>query len=487
MANYMTIHRPAYAGWPEEDKEAVVARYRVKINGFRVVKETPDDVLQRDGKYNEVQISVITIVLDGDGKLVGAPSEKTTPIMGDTNQLANRVKAGSASSLGGLMTGDSFPDEPMPWLPATPTSPQRDFPPYVIWEGELPDDGSQSVVLTPTILEYDDGQDFWTLASGVLKQIDDTFGQKAKAAFGTLWPVAAPVFDAVSVGIQTAAALPRFLGNPGTRPIGMTAAPGDPSKYVYAPKMLGLNAKTAAEIVGTKYLPGRPGVFSTAYQDASGLGDGRYELYIQVEDISHPPPAWSHVGTAPRVRALSMWASSLLAVTDDARLWYRSWVEADLPWTPLGSAPLPAGLAVDNLVIYCAGRDNGLYAKPEPFMTPWQRIGHANDVRGLAAAAGRLYCATRDNSLWMRDGVLQDVPWQRIGHANQVVSMTAMGSDLVCATRDNQIWTRPATPHDVDWTVMGTAPALVSGLAFQQNDNSLWVTTIDNRLWKFRF
>jgi len=98
--------------------------------------ETYDDIFEREGKRDEVQISVITIVLDKDGKLIGMPSEKTTPIMGDTYRLANRVKAGRASDRGGLMTGDSFPDEPMQWLPATPTSPERDYPPYVIWEGE---------------------------------------------------------------------------------------------------------------------------------------------------------------------------------------------------------------------------------------------------------------------------------------------------------------------------------------------------------------
>jgi hypothetical protein len=182
-----------------------------------------------------------------------------------------------------------------------------------------------------------------------------------------------------------------------------------------------------------------------------------------------------------------MWASDLLAITDDARMWHRSWVEADLPWTPLGAAPLPAGFAVDNAMrLYCAGRDNGLYAKPEPFLTPWQRIGHANDVTAMTAAAGKLFCATRDNRLWMRDPVWQDVDWQRVGHANSVVSMTAMGSDLVCATTDNQIWKRPASAADINWTVIGTAPAAVSGLAYQQNDNSLWVTTTDNRLWKLR-
>jgi len=463
-----------------------VAKYRVKINGFRVIQETYDDILERDGKRDEVQISVITTMLDKDGKLAGVSSEKTTPIMGDTYRLANRVQAGSASDRGGLMTGDSFPNEPMPWLPATPTSPDRDYPPYVIWEGELPEDGSRSVLITPTILEYDFGTDFWTQALGVFKQIDDEFGQKAKAAFGTLFPVAAPVFDAVSVGIQTAAALPRFLGDPGTRPIGMTEAPDDQSKYVYHPKMLGLNAATAAEIVATNYLPGKAGVFSTAYQDAQGLGGGRYELFIQVADIGGPVPAWSHVGTANRVRALAMWGQNLLAITDDARMWSRSLVEADVAWTPLGAAPLPAGLAVNDNLIYCAGRDNGLYAKPEPFVTPWQRIGHANDVTAMAAAAGHLFCATRDNSLWMRDPVWQNVNWQRIGHANQVVSMTAMGSDLVCATTDNQIWQRPANAADVNWTVIGAAPATVGGLAYQQNDNSLWVATGDNRLWKFR-
>jgi hypothetical protein len=462
-----------------------MATYRVKINGFTVVQETVDHMLEVDGKGDEARISVLTTVLDKDGKLIGVPSEKTTPIMGDTWRLANRVQAGSRSNLGGLRTGDSFPDEPMPWLPTTPTSPARDYPPYVIWEGELPDDGSRSVLITPTILEYDDGTDFWAQAVGVLKQVDDEFGKKAKAAFGTVFPVAAPVFDMVSVGIQTAAALPRFLGNAGTRPIGMTPAPEDSSKYVYRPKMLGLNAKTAAEIAATNYLPGKPGVFSVAYQDV-GLGDGRYELFIQVEAVNGAASGWSHIGHANQVRAMATWGPLLLAITDDAKMWSRSLVEADVNWAPAGAAPLPAGLAVSNNQIYCAGRDNGLYAKADPFVGPWQRIGHANDVTAMAAAAGHLFCATRDNSLWMRDPVWQDIDWQRIGHANQVVSMTATGSDLVCATTDNQIWQRPATAADVNWTVIGAAPAAVGGLAYQPNDNSLWVATRDNRLWKFR-
>jgi hypothetical protein len=462
-----------------------MARYRVKINGFRVVQETYDDRLERDGKRDEVMFSVVTTVTDGDGRIVGVPSERTTPIMGDTWRLDNRVQAGSASDRGGLKTGDQFPTTVTPWLPPIPTSAARDYPPYVIWEGDLPDDGSRSVLIAPTLLEYDYGTDFWTQALDVFKQIDDTFGQKAKAAFSTLFPVAAPVFDAVSVGIQTAAALPRFLGDPGIRPIGMQPAPEDPSKYIYPPLLLGLNGKTAAEIAATDYNFGRPGIFAHGYKDAAGLGGGWYEVYFQVEDLSAPLPAWKHVGSAFDVRAMAPWGSSLLAATGDARLWSRSTSEVDEPWTPLGGAPAPAGLAVSG-VIFCAGRDNGLYAKLEPFVTPWQRIGHANNVTAMAATAGRLYCTTRDNVLWSREPLLQDVDWQRVGHANDVVALTARGGDLVCATADRQLWTRPAGPNDVNWTPVGSAPAAVSALAAVPGDPTVWVTTTDGRLWTFR-
>lgn len=460
--------------------------YSVRINGFRVIQDCPDDILSRDGVFNEVQISVITTILDGAGKLVGVPSEKTTPIMGDVNRFTNRVKAGSASSLGGLRTGDAFPDEPMPWLPLTPISPLRDYPPYEIYRGNLPEDGSRNVILNISVLEYDFGTDFWIECANLFKQIDDEFGKKAQAAFGKLFPVAIPVFDAVSVGIQTVAALPRFLGAPGTRPIGMMTDPSDPSKYVYPPKMLGLNAKTAAEIVTTNYLPGKAGVFSTPYKDAGSLGGGTFELFFEVVDLDALPAQWTPMGAALRVRGLSTWGSWLLAISDDNRLWYRPWNDADIPWTLLGSAPLPAGMAINLPLIFCAGRDNNLYVKVDPFVTPWQRIGHANDVTAMAFAAGKLFCSTRDNALWTREPVMQEVDWQRIGHANSVVAMAGMGADLVCATADRQLWTRPATTTDTNWTIIGTAPANVTGLAYQATDASIWVTTADNRLWKFR-
>ena len=55
-----------------------MAQYGVKINGFRVIQETYDDMHQLDGTRDETQISVISTILDGDDRLVGVPSQKTT-------------------------------------------------------------------------------------------------------------------------------------------------------------------------------------------------------------------------------------------------------------------------------------------------------------------------------------------------------------------------------------------------------------------------
>ena len=64
--------------------------------------------------------------------------------------------------------------------------------------------------------------------------------------------------------------------------------------------------------------------------------------------------------------------------------------------------------------------------------------------------------------------------------------MTAMGSDLGAPPPTTRSGSGPRLPPTLNWTVIGAAPAAVGGLAYQSNDNSLWVATRDNRLWKFR-
>lgn len=68
---------------------------RVSINGFRVIQQTGDDALQRDGKG--VYVKAVVSLRDRGGVRLPALADvtRTTVVMGDTNDYPRRVKAGS--------------------------------------------------------------------------------------------------------------------------------------------------------------------------------------------------------------------------------------------------------------------------------------------------------------------------------------------------------------------------------------------------------
>ncbi|MBP7999569.1 MAG: hypothetical protein KA338_09960, partial [Chloroflexi bacterium] len=79
--------------------------------------------------------------------------------------------------------------------------------------------------ITPTIWERDPGED---MLDGWLQwqvRADAQFGPKAKEIVSGVWPIAAPIFDAVSLGIQTVGSLSDIRGQAGTRPIGTQRDP----------------------------------------------------------------------------------------------------------------------------------------------------------------------------------------------------------------------------------------------------------------------
>jgi hypothetical protein len=195
-------------------------RYRVSVNGFRCGAETWDDALNWDGKHDEVQISTSCKYVDKNGQVI-YKVEKTSPVMGDTNGFVGRVQAGSASSQGGIVSGDSFPSA-SPWIRSGTFPNPVDAPPFIAWEGDL-DKDEHVVFITPTIWEWDPGQSNWTGWLQWQVNTDTQFGQKAKEIVAGKWPMAGSVFDAVSLGIQTIGTLQSggVLGNSGIRPIGM--------------------------------------------------------------------------------------------------------------------------------------------------------------------------------------------------------------------------------------------------------------------------
>jgi hypothetical protein len=172
------------SGAPAESS-ALAGRFRVTLTGFTVTRQTNDNILESDGKGDEVYIlidlaqydnyfqysqydnpnrspSVVPLVaplstyndlIIRRGQIVRRSLNSS--VMGDTNNYGSpsRIQAGSASGMGGLRTADNFPTNE-PWSFAG--APRTDQPPMLLWEGDLRR-GQDLVVIIPTIWEWDGG------------------------------------------------------------------------------------------------------------------------------------------------------------------------------------------------------------------------------------------------------------------------------------------------------------------------------------------
>jgi hypothetical protein len=145
-------------------------RFRVILTGFSVERQTDDNVLESDGKGDEVFIVAEVAeyanrekrpqppqdpfsALFGDNPLLTLRRTLTSVVMGDANnQEVPRIRAGTAGNNGGLRTGDQFPTKE-PWKQVGALSTNR--LPMQVWEGEL--SGQGMVIIVPTIWEWDDG------------------------------------------------------------------------------------------------------------------------------------------------------------------------------------------------------------------------------------------------------------------------------------------------------------------------------------------
>lgn len=145
------------------------ATFRVVLNGFMVQNESDDDILEGDGRGDEIFITANRWMVNRDGSAQlltwddGSPSGSQyiqTKVMGDPNGHPDRVPAGTKSpgqfsnlddQIGGLQTKDSFP----PRSPAVRTrEPLTDRPPIILWQGELTQ-GQNMVEIVPLVWEWD--------------------------------------------------------------------------------------------------------------------------------------------------------------------------------------------------------------------------------------------------------------------------------------------------------------------------------------------
>lgn len=136
--------------------------YRITATGLRVNHETTDNPLEIDGKRDEVLVRAKGELFWKGQPLAGTGFFVESKVHGDRNAVAwsnatsptVRIKAGTASLLGGLKTGDEHRSPPG-------TAPNTISFPLIIWEGSLRE-SSARVVFVPTIWEVDRAPD-WTL------------------------------------------------------------------------------------------------------------------------------------------------------------------------------------------------------------------------------------------------------------------------------------------------------------------------------------
>jgi hypothetical protein len=193
----------------------------------------------------------------------------------------------------------------------------------VAWEGEL-SDGGDVVMLTPTIWEYDPAESFVEDWINWHVQVDAQFGQRAKDIFSKIWPATAPVFDAVSLGIQTLGKAPGLwgpLGHPMSRPIGIHRDPNDPNGFTFNPTIIALTRESADFLVGHNEGLGA-GIFPIAYFDDPHL-QGRYSIYLQIEKLTGPATGWpdgSVLREESRAEVYVIFGNAKFHVPDEATL-----------------------------------------------------------------------------------------------------------------------------------------------------------------------
>lgn len=272
-----------------------MAFWEVVLNGFTCEKATWDDALNWDGWADEVFIRSSAQVQDKSGnvKVPTASFFTASRVMGDAPYPdQNRIRAGAATSHGGITTKNSVPPVVDPW--AQRGAPTPDGIPLLLWRGPL--SATTSVAISPVIWEWDPGVD-------VVTGIDNWFRthESAVAAAAAAISTVASDDQTTTSGDSWAAFVKAlgtvvsqvsdFLGHQGSRPIGTTM---DSAGMHFEPKTVILDETRASAlrshntvIDGVDY---GPGIIPIDYRDSDNIGGGFYRLFLEVRKTGDDLP-----------------------------------------------------------------------------------------------------------------------------------------------------------------------------------------------------
>lgn len=239
--------------------------FKVSIDGFNVNRKTHDTWFNWDGKADEVFHQTRVNVIDPGGNVLMAADRSLFPdgkqVMGDVNNWNNRIKAGSASDLGGIETGDIVNQ------------------PFTLIQNLQLAKGGNKLALTLSLNEWDNTESDWV--GPWIDLLNANQGPLAQAVAAFVPKEYAWVTTATSLGVQAVKVLHGLAPDSGTRPIGIQqTAPGS-SDYTYNPPVVVLDFNSADLLSRNDYYGLGKGVFEVRLAD-TGEGEGNYVLRLRV-------------------------------------------------------------------------------------------------------------------------------------------------------------------------------------------------------------
>jgi uncharacterized protein DUF4214 len=259
-----------------------MTKYRVALEGVRVAQQTWDHALNVDGWGDEIYAVCSVKVIQQPGTTLRDDTTRSKT-MGDINGFNARVKVGTATTHGGIKSGDDIP-YPQPWVRKSDVYGDR-FP-MVVFEGDLTSD--RAVTLIPSIWEWDGGQDIFTSWGSLIAQntgsivaatlnIISAFKGKPDKTLGDF------VKSNLDMGLQSLyTMLSGITGQAKDRPIGMTKQ-GD--GYVFSGARAVVISSDVAEYILNSSVGFGNGVVSLLYQDDPAIGAANYQLFIRIEKL----------------------------------------------------------------------------------------------------------------------------------------------------------------------------------------------------------
>lgn len=268
-------------------------RYRILISGLRVNHEA---AAGNFGEHNAVYAAAAVKVLgrqNGSAALavLQGPAVVRTRAHGDVRRDPTRIRAGSASSSGGLLAGDVLPAGQDP--AATTLAPSTTTFPLLLWEGTLTD-GVEVVVIRPTLWVHNLGPHTYEYWRGLVTAAGEGLVSVIETKIGAadLSPYRVPYPDGSREGSMFHCLAWDKLGwttecrSNMDRPIGLLRNPYDNLSVEWTDLLVVLTREAIEKALSSPYQTGGAnGVIAIHLRDGYEAWNGNYDLYLRVDRV----------------------------------------------------------------------------------------------------------------------------------------------------------------------------------------------------------